>query len=249
MPESISYQLYSSREFTPWERVVAELAELGYREVEGFPGIYGEREKFKALLNRHGMRMTSAHIPFETLDENYDEALRVAETFEVKQIYCPYLPPSERPLDSEGWKCFARSLGGFAVRLSTKGINLGWHNHDFEFTPCPDGSMPMDIILSEADNISWEADIGWIARAGQSPSEWIKKHGGRITAVHVKDMAPEGERADEDGWTNIGEGTIGWKAMTAELRAAGARLFIMEHDKPGDAGEFARKSIEAFRSY
>ena len=47
-------------------------------------------------------------------------------------------------------------------------------------------------------------------RGGADPLEWMRPYGNRITAVHVKDIAPAGESADEDGWADVGHGTVDW---------------------------------------
>jgi sugar phosphate isomerase/epimerase len=69
------------------------------------------------------------------------------------------------------------------------GFGFGWHNHDFEFVPLADGSVPMQILLETAPDLDWEADIAWVIRGGADATDWIARHGKRITAVHVKDIA------------------------------------------------------------
>jgi hypothetical protein len=36
MPQRLSFQLYSARNFQPWEGIIEMLAANGYKEVEGF---------------------------------------------------------------------------------------------------------------------------------------------------------------------------------------------------------------------
>ncbi|MEP0453477.1 MAG: sugar phosphate isomerase/epimerase, partial [Roseibium sp.] len=73
--------------------------------------------------------------------------------------------------------------------------------------------------------------------------------GDRLSAVHVKDIAPNGECEDEDGWADVGQGTMDWKKLNETLKATKAQLFIMEHDKPSDATRFAQRSIEASQTW
>jgi len=81
------------------------------------------------------------------------------------------------------------------------------------------------------------------------PDAWIKAEADRLIAVHIKDIAPAGTMEDEDGWADIGEGTLDWAALMASLRDTAARLFIMEHDNPSDDERFARRSIAAAKTY
>jgi sugar phosphate isomerase/epimerase len=128
--------------------------------------------------------------------------------------------------------------------MNDAGLTFGWHNHDFEFATLAGGETPMQVLLDEAPQISWEADIAWIVRGGADPFDWIARHGKRLTAVHVKDIAPAGTAEAEDGWADVGHGTVDWTALLAALDAGSpARLYIMEHDNPADVARFASRSI------
>ena len=59
----------------------------------------------------------------------------------------------------------------------------------------------------------------------------------------MKDIAPAGQNADEDGWADVGQGTVDWKALMAALRGIGVKHFVMEHDNPKDDVRFATRSI------
>lgn len=249
---TVSFQLYSARDFTPWEEVLAILAGLGYRALEGFGGVYDDPAAFRALMDRHGLAMPSGHFfPLGTLEEGLEDALRAARTLGMERIFCP--APEDRwrqeGTDAGDWIALARRLEAVAGRVRDAGFAFGWHNHNWEFRPLPDGRLPMALILEHAPSIDWEIDVAWVVRGGADPAEWIARHGPRITTAHVKDIAPEGEAADEDGWADVGHGTLDWRALTAALRGAGVDLFVMEHDKPADMRRFAARSIEAFRNY
>jgi sugar phosphate isomerase/epimerase len=78
----------------------------------------------------------------------------------------------------------------------------------------------------------------------------MKKLGSRITAVHVKDIAPAGECVDEDGWADVGQGTLDWKQLIADAKAnTKAKFYVMEHDKPSDAIRFAKRSIASVKHW
>lgn len=245
----ISFQLYSARNFTPWEDVVRKLADLGYTQVEGFGPVYDDPEGFRRTLDQAGMTMPSGHFSIDLLENDLPQALQIARTLGISRVYCPYLMPDKRPTDSAGWTDFARRLGAVGDKVRDAGLSFGWHNHDFEFTPLPDGALPMQIILDEAPANGWEADIAWITRGNADPVDWIARHGDRITAAHVKDIAPEGDNLDQDGWADVGHGTMPWADLIAALRTAGCDLYIVEHDNPSDFDRFARQSIANLRSF
>ena len=100
----------------------------------------------------------------------------------------------------------------------------------------------MDILLDAGPGLQWEADIAWIVKGGAKPCEFIDRYGDRITAVHIKDIAPEGQCADEDGWADVGKGTLDWPALIKALDGCPVRHFVVEHDNPSDDERFARSS-------
>lgn len=245
----VSYQLYSSRNFTPWNTVLAQLADFGYTQVEGFGGVFEDPAGFRANLDAKGLKMPSAHFSIDDLEGDFDTVKAAATALGVSRIYCPFLMPDQRPDDAAGWVIFATRLQEVGKKVRAAGFDFGWHNHDFEFARCKGGEIPMQILLDTVQDLDWEADIAWIVRGGQDPMVWIDKYGDRITAAHVKDIAPDGENADEDGWADVGAGTLDWPALMAALRSKGVDLFIMEHDNPSDMGRFARTSIDALQSF
>ncbi len=123
------------------------------------------------------------------------------------------------------------------------GLGYGWHNHDFEFSALPDGTLPIEHLAAASPEIDLELDLAWIYVAGHDPVTWIERFTGRILAAHMKDRAPEGENADEDGWADVGHGVMNWTAIAAALKAANVPRFILEHDNPSDVARFARRSL------
>lgn len=244
----VSFQLYSARNFQPWSDVLAMLAAAGYTQVEGFGGVYGDPAGFRRLLDHSGLTMPSGHFSIDALETGIEDVVATASALGMERIYCPHLTAESRPEDKAGWQAFAGRLGAVGEKIRAAGLAFGWHNHDFEFTPLCDGTVPMQVLLDAAPEIEWEVDIAWIIRGGADPFDWIARYGGRVTAVHVKDIAPSGEAADEDGWADVGHGTVDWTRLLEELRArTPARLFVMEHDNPADAKRFATRSMEWLR--
>ena len=244
-----SYQLYSSREFPPLDRTLHMLAEAGYKQVEGFRGVFDKPEQTRVQLDAAGLSMTSAHFSIDALENDRDAVFDIAATLGVESLYCPHLDAAERPTDAAGWQAFAGRLQKLADPVRDAGFEFGWPNHAFEFVPLPDGTTPQQIILEDAPDIKWEADIAWIAVAGADPSEWSSRYGDRITAVHIKDIAPAGKCADEDGWADVGHGTLDWAGYFRQLKSAPVKHWIMEHDKPADDERFATRSINAARQF
>ncbi len=246
-----SFQLYSARNFTPWADVLSMIASLGYTQVEGFGGVYEDASGFRDMLDQNGLSMPTGHFfPLGSFEEAFDTSMAAAKVLGMKKVFCP----APEDMFREGapaaeWMAFARRLEDAGKRVRDAGLAFGWHNHHWEFMPSQDGALPMDIILEHAPSIEWEMDVAWVVRGGGDPMEWIKAHANRITAAHVKDIAPQGECEDEDGWADVGHGTMDWPALMTALRGVGCDIFVAEHDNPSDAARFAKRSIQNFKTY
>ena len=245
-----SMQLYSARNFQPWSDVLKTLGSLGYKEVEGFGGVYDDPKAMRAELDRNGLSMPTAHFSIDMLEGDFAKAKEIADAFGAKTMVCPYLIAEKRPSDTAGWRAFGERLAAVGKRAKAEGYGFAWHNHDFEFAALPDGSVPQTHILEAAPEIGWEIDVAWIVRGGADPKPWIEKYGPRIVSVHVKDIAKAGQGLDEDGWSDVGHGTIDWRGIYALLRKVSpAKHYIMEQDNPNDFTRFATRSLATVKSF
>ena len=151
-------------------------------------------------------------------------------------------------MTAEGWSKFGEELQAIGKPFQDAGLTFGYHNHDFEFATF-DGKYAMDLLLEAGSALNVEADVAWIVRGKADPAVWLEKNSDRIIAVHVKDIAPAGENADEDGWADAGHGVVPWKQLWPVVRnKTKAGYFIAEHDNPNDIDRFASRSIAFIKS-
>ena len=97
-----SFQLYSARNFPPLDSILKRVAKLGYRQVEGFGGLYAEAESLAASLKQHGLTMPTGHFGLAQLKDT-DAALKTAETLGMRFLYCPAIPKEDRSPDEAKW--------------------------------------------------------------------------------------------------------------------------------------------------
>lgn len=239
----IGFQLYSARALPADDGVLSMLAGAGYRHVETYGPWHEDPARTRRLADRHGLSVPTAHIGLDMIRDEFPRVSDIATELGVELVVAPYLGEDERPQSASGWRELARELESFAVRLQARGLRLAWHNHDFEFAKLPDGSLPMDLLLDEAPNLLWEMDVGWTVRSGQDALGWIARHGPRIAALHLKDVARPGSEQIADGWCSVGTGSIDWAPLLAAARNRGVQNLIVEHDNPPDAAAFATTSF------
>lgn len=245
-----NYQLYSSRNFPPLSDTLKMLADAGYGGVEGFGGLYADAAGLDAMaagLAANGLAMPSGHFGLSQVEDTPDWAVRVAKTLGMTTVIVPWLPAEMHPTTGAGWQALGARLQKAGEPIRAAGLAFGWHNHDFEFRKTADGALPQTALFEGGPDLKWEIDVAWVIRGGADPIAWIKDHGPRIVAAHVKDIAPVGENKAEDGWADVGFGTVDWPAIMAALRAVGCDNFVMEHDNPADHLRFAQRSLASVK--
>ncbi|WP_299655797.1 sugar phosphate isomerase/epimerase [uncultured Tateyamaria sp.] len=249
---ALSYQLYSSRLFPPLTDTLGMLADIGYTHVEGYGALVSDPAAMDALergLADTGLTMPTCHVGLEMCESDPGGVTDIAKRFGVETIVIPYIMPDDRPVDADGWLAYGARLEAVANAFGQSGLSVAYHNHDFEFRALGDGTLPMDLILSAAPSVQFEYDVAWAVRAGADPMAPIDRYGSRIAIAHLKDIAPEGEALDEDGWADVGHGTMDWPALFNALKQAGTRYFVTEHDKPSDHHRFAKRAFVAAQSF
>lgn len=242
-----SFQMFSSRAEEELEPQLRLLSELGLKDVQPFffelPETMDEIETYAELLKRYGLTAESGHFLLSQFEEAPERVEEIAKTLGMWLVVDPYIFPDDRPTTPEGWDAHGARLAAVSRDMAARGLTFAYHNHDFEMQPLPDGTYPIDRLLG--DEVAFEPDLAWMVVGGADPATFLRKYEGRIPAVHVKDVAPEGDCADELGFADLGEGTVDWATLWPMSIAAGSKIMILEHDQPADWRRFARRSIAA----
>lgn len=228
------------------------LARHEYAQVEGVGFMFPDDQAVDdlvAALAANSLTMPTAHIGLDMLADEPGRVIEAARRLGIKVIIAPWLEAEDRPTDVTGWSAFAQKLVELGGPIWEAGLGFGWHNHDFEFAQLENGEYPMDVILGADERLLAEFDLAWIVKGGQDPVAWISKYAGRVIAAHIKDIAPAGEALDEDGWADVGHGTMDWDAIVPALKSAGVTYMVMEHDNPSDDERFAKRSIATASSF
>ena len=254
----IGLQLYTVREAMAKDPAgtLAQLAKMGYNSVEGatYTGtqkFYGlTPQAFAALLKQNGLVMPSSHYrlgeeptngapTLGTMLHEWDRAVDDAAAAGVKYMVCAYLSEPERG-NLDHYKYIADQLNKAGERCQKAGIQLCYHNHDFEFV-AQNGKLPYDLLLAtDPKLVKMELDLYWVTKAGRDPLELFKQHPGRFPLWHVKDMA----KAAPHSFTEVGNGSIDFKRIFAHATEAGLQYFFVEQDiTPGSPFDSAAKSL------
>lgn len=245
----ISFQLFSSREAATLEEQIKVLAESGYTDVQpfffGVPENMAIIDDYVALLAKYKLTARSGHFTLEVFEQAPEVVEQIAKAFGMWLVVDPWINPEERPTTAEGWREHGARLVKISDDMTRRGLTFAYHNHDFEMIPLADGTYPIDLLLG--DKVKFEPDLAWMVVGKADPLVWLEKYSGRIPAVHVKDLAPEGENEQERGFADVGHGRLDWQTLWDASVAAGAQLMIAEHDQPTDWRRFARNAVVSMR--
>lgn len=229
--DKIGVQLYTIRDALTkdLDGSLAQVAAIGYKEVE----LAGYRShtvaEFKAALDRHGLAAPSTHIAMERVRDELPKVLDEAHLLGHKFVICPNIPDEKAGLD--GYRRAADLLNHAGDIARRSGISIGYHNHESELAPI-DGVRPYDVLVERTDPalVVLEMDIFWLVKGGGDPLAYFRKYPGRFRMVHVKDMDGTPAR----GMTDVGMGVIDWKEIFAHSREAGIEHYFVEHDQATD---------------
>ncbi|HVW50562.1 MAG TPA: sugar phosphate isomerase/epimerase [Trinickia sp.] len=240
----LSVQIFSLRNAGNLDRQLDIVAQAGFRHVELIGSLLDDASATRDKLEARGLTASSSHVSIAALRERIQDVASACRTIGCGQLFMPSVPPAERDSGADYWRALGRELGAFASRLADEGIALGYHNHHWELGVKDGGATALELLFESAGKnpLTWQVDVAWLVRGGADPLQWLRRYSGRVVSAHAKDLAPSGEKLDEDGWTDVGHGVMNWAVLAPACRAAGARFFVAEHDNPNDAERFARNA-------
>src|SRR3990172_2530131 len=178
----LGVQLYTVRREAErdLDGTLARLARIGYREVE-FWNYYGRTPAQVAhLLTRHGLTSPSVHVGLESLEGDAAAAtLDAAREIGHRYLVVAWTPTQwRRTLDD--WRRLAERFNRAGERCRASGLEFGYHNHDFEFTPL-EGAVPFDLLCEATDPalVRLQVDLYWMLAGGGGPVPVLRRRARR----------------------------------------------------------------------
>jgi sugar phosphate isomerase/epimerase len=244
----VALQMYTVRDEAArdFRGTLEKVAEMGYEGVElaGTGGL--SASDLKRALADLRLRVAGSHVPLSQLEGDVSEALDYYAALGAKHLACPWLPEDRR--SEEGYRRLAGTLNTAGAKARDRGIQLCYHNHDFEFQTY-NGRTGFDLLFgaTDPDLVKIELDVYWAQFAGHDPADLIRRYAGRIPLVHLKDMTG----GDTPTFAEVGEGRMDFQAIfQACEETGGVAWYIVEQDKCGRPPlESARISLDNLRKW
>ncbi|MET3878766.1 sugar phosphate isomerase/epimerase [Chitinophaga sp. OAE865] len=235
----LGLQLYTIRDAIEKDvrAAMKQIAGYGYEEVEtyGFNKHYWgfDPKTAKQILDDNDLTTSSGHYDLDKyllnnateddMKRYVDDCIEGAHALKQDYIVWPWLDPSLRSI--EKFKLVAATLNKIGEQIKKGGLQLAYHNHNFEFTE-QNGQIGYDIILNETDAslVKLQIDLYWIAYASKlKPHEWFLKQPGRFVSWHLKDM----DKVNRD-YEVMGEGSIDFKTIMPDAKLSGVKHIFVE---------------------
>ncbi|RCH55368.1 sugar phosphate isomerase/epimerase [Mucilaginibacter hurinus] len=235
----VGLQLYSLRDYLPKDvkGVTAKVAQAGYKEVETYGyskqnGYWGiDPRDYAKLLTQNGLVSPSGHYGIDQyLNDgtmtDLESYIHAAHTIGQRYIIAPGIN-GDLVKTIDGCKATAEKFNKVGQLLKKEGLKFAYHNHAWEWQKVGDTTF-YDVLLKETDNdlVKLEMDIFWVVRGGLDPVTMLEKHPGKFALFHVKDS----DKGRPELNTEVGKGTIDFKAIFAKAKDAGVKHFIVEQE-------------------
>lgn len=189
------------------------LKKMGFEAVEFFGEFGHTAQEYKAALDDAGLLCCGWHTPWENVQENVImSTISFNKTIGNQNIIIPGLP-YHMTCSKKAWMETCQQFNNIYEILSAYGMNLGYHNHDTEFTDMG-GETALDIFLNNTHpDILLQFDCGNALAGNASIMNEYKKCADRLKTVHLKPYSIE-----HGGYaTMMGEDDIPWQELLAAI--------------------------------
>lgn len=253
--DQIGIQLYTLRHSIAEDAMatIGKVAQLGFKQVEsyGFP----DCDPILEAAKHHGLPVHSTHFNSGPLvsgqkGEPFARMLEKAKRHGLTHLVIPYVgQPQRESLDD--YKRIAHRCNQAAELAEAAGIELSYHNHAFEFQPLAQDRCGYDVLIEEfSEQMKFEVDVFWVQAAGVDPVRLMDQLSGRITQLHLKDLAsdipiPTYDAMPKEAFKEIGRGVVAIETIIERAQSVGVAHCHVEQDHSPNPMKSIQDSIEA----
>ncbi len=220
-----------------FEGTLHRLAAAGYQTIEmcSPPGYamlgFGPLASLKAAdmrakIRAAGLQCESCHYSFAELKQHLDERLVYAQELGLKQMVISTFSLPNRATLAD-WLRAAEESNKIGERIRQAGIQLVFHNHNFEFARL-DGELIYDKLLGAFNPaaVKMQFQVA-VVELGYQAADYFEKYPGRFVSMHLADWS-----SSEKKQVALGQGVVDWKRLFATAQTAGIKNYFLEMDEP-----------------
>jgi len=238
-----------------------KVAAVGYQTVELSPLAKVPLADLKKGLDDVGLKNPAGHYLLQDLmsklDQNIESAHQLGQQYMIVTV--PWIAdpshikadPAAGPmgfflavlqsLTLDDWKWNAEQFNKVGEQIKKAGLQLGYHNHNFEFRSYGSTTGYDEFIrLTDPSLVKLELDCGWMTVAGHDPITYLTKYPDRYRSLHIKDfrkgftpttvLGAQGPSAPVP--TELGRGAIDYRAILQTAGQGGVQWMFVEQEPP-----------------
>ncbi len=249
--ESFGFQVWTIRKelVSNFAGTLKKMAAMGYSQVEMCSPLGYSMAGFKPLnemsgtemrkiIEDSGLKCISSHFTSGELKNSLDNRIEWASQIGMKQMVQSMPDINLRNATLDDWRKAAHELNLIAEKTKAAGIQMGYHNHNFEVQEV-DGKLIYHVLMEELDpdlvKMQFQVaviDEGFIAQ------DFFRKYPGRFISAHLADYSTELEKQ-----VPIGQGIVDWADFFKAAKEVGIKNYFVEMD-PATFPESAQYLLE-----
>ena len=159
-------------------------------------------EELRDALQKYDKKLAAVHTLLKVSDlfegaeetyQNYKKSVEFAKAVGTENICSSGMVDFAAPdhgdprfMDYVELKKAAGNLNKVVKRIyEESGIRVNYHNHVWEFD---DDGRVYKALLTEAPDLHFCMDTGWVCAAGYDPVEYIRQYSDRFSYFHLRDL-------------------------------------------------------------
>ncbi|MDF1576260.1 MAG: sugar phosphate isomerase/epimerase [Bacteroidales bacterium] len=223
-----------------------KMAAMGYSQVEMCSPLgYGFKSlnemsgaEMRKIIEDAGLKCTSSHFTSGELKNSLDNRIEWASQLGMKQMAQSMPGVRLGTATMDDWKRAAHELNKIAERTRSAGMQMVYHNHNFEFQKI-DGELIYPVLMDELDPelVKMQFQVAVIDE-GYKAQDYFRKYPGRFISAHLADYSIE-----KESQVPLGQGVVDWKDLFEAAKTGGVQNYFVEMD-PVTFEESARFLLE-----
>ena len=232
-PKAFGFQIWTIREdlLNDFAGTLKKMADMGYTQVEMCSPLgYGFKSlnemsgtEMKGIIEDAGLKCISSHFTSGELKNSLDNRIEWASQLGMKQMIqsMPAINLGNATLDD--WRKAAQELNVIAEKTKVAGIQMGYHNHNFEVQKI-DGQLIYDVLMEELDPdlVKMQFQVAVIDE-GFKAQDFFRKYPGRFISAHLADYSTELKKQ-----VPIGQGVVDWEDLFKAAEKTGVQNYFVE---------------------
>ena len=213
------------------EKAYLPLIELGIKDLEISRIKFNQEnaKTIKNLVDKYGINVVAIQVKPKDVFGHIDEVVNFCKVTGCKNVVISMLPFSCILGTEKKFYDFLDTLDKYYDTYKAHGIELAYHNHDWEYVVLSNGKMRMDELLERTHKIKFVLDTYWTTKAGVPADVQIQQLKTRLLGIHLRDLMNY-KRGLKVFTKNavIGEGVVDIRKVLIEGEKVGCEYYAIE---------------------